>query len=268
MRWVATLAAACGGLLLGGAHGQAQQHAPAAYAVLGLEDVALRARARISGGDVAANRGAVTLGAGVRVAGAVAADTIRIRRGARAGDLFCRLIEGTPDVPCGSLTVPIVDVATLSLVQVVPGAAEVRVPARAGTAPLEPGAYGAVEVGARGRLLLAGGSYAVRSITIAAKGRLLCASPCRLAVQERVVLASGARVGVAAPLDARALRIDVEASGHGAAVTTRARATISGTVYAPGGNVVLGGAGRYEGAFIGRTVRVGAGARITGTSSP
>lgn len=213
MRWVAVMAA-CGGLLLGGARGEAQQHAVGSYAVLGLEDA-----------------------------------------------------EGPLKVPCGSLTVPIVDVTTLSLVQVVPGAAEVRVPARAATAPVVPGAYGAVKVGARGRLLLAGGSYAVRSIAIASRGRLLCAAPCHLAVQEHVALSSGAWLGVAAPLDARALRIDVEAGGHGAAVSAGPHAAIVGTVYAPAGAVVLGGAGRYEGALIARTIRVGAGARITGASS-
>jgi hypothetical protein len=266
MRWLAVVAAG-GALLVGAAQGRAQQHAPGAYALLGLEDVSLGARARVASGDVGANRGSVALGAGVRVAGAVAADTIRIRRGARAGELFCRLIQGTPDFPCGPLAAPIVDVATLSLVQVVPGAAEVRVPARAAMAPLAPGAYAAVKVGSRGRLLLAGGNYAFRSIGIAPRGRLLCATPCRLAVQERVVLASGARLGVAAPLDARALRVDVEASGHGAAVTTRPRATVTGSVYVPAGTIVLGGAGRYEGAFIGRSVQVGAGARVTAASS-
>ena len=266
MRWVARwVSVACAVILLGG-RGQAQEHAVGAYAILGLEDVSFQARVRVSGGDVGANRGTVTLGAGTRVAGTVAADTIRVRRGARAGDYFCRLMEGSTAVPCGTLTVPVVDVATLSLVQVVPGAAEVRVPARAVTAPLAPGAYGAVKIGAHGRLLLAGGSYAFRSIAIASRARLLCAAPCRLAVQERVVLSSSARLGVAAPLDARAVRIDVEA-GRGAAVTTGPRATIAAAVYAPAGDIVLGGAGRYEGAFIGRTVKVGARARITGASS-
>jgi len=266
MRWVVVAVAACG-TLLPAARGRAQEHAIGAYAVLGLEDVSLQGRVRVSGGDVGANRGTVTLGAGSRVDGTVAADTIRVRRGARAGDFFCRLMEGSTAIPCGTLTLPVVDVATLSLVQVVPGAAEVRVPARAVTAPLDPGAYGAVKIGPRGRLLLAGGSYAVRSIAIAPKGRLLCAAPCRLAVQERVTLSPGARLGVVTPLDAHALRIDVEAGGHGAAVTTGAHSALTGTVYAPSGDVVLGGAGRYEGTFIGRSVKVGAGARIAGASS-
>jgi hypothetical protein len=163
--------------------------------------------------------------------------------------------------------VTIVDAGTLSLVQVVPGAAEVRVPPRAASAPLEPGAYGAVRVGARGRLLLAGGGYALRSIAIGPRGRILCAAPCRLAVQERVVLASGARLGVATPLDANGLRIDVE-GGRGAAATTGARAVVVGRLYAPGGDVVLGGGGRYTGGIVGRRVEVGPGARIAGAGTP
>jgi hypothetical protein len=266
MRRLAVVVAACAGMIAG-TGGATQEHAPGAYAVLGLEDASLGARVRVSAGDVGANRGTVTLGARARVAGAVAADTIRLRRGAHAGDLFCRLLEGAFAVPCATLGVPVVDVTTLSLVQVVAGASEVRVPARATTAPLEAGAYGAVRVGPHGRLLLAGGGYALRSIAIAPRGRLLCATPCRLAVRERVVLGTRARLGVATGLDARALRVDVEGGGPGAAVVTRAGVTVTGTLYAPGDDVVLGAAGRYEGAFVGRRVTVGPRARVSGASA-
>jgi hypothetical protein len=245
----------------------AQQAPPTldAYAVFGLENVALHVGAQVVAGAVGANRGSVRLGAGVRVAGSVAADTIRIGPSVRAGSLFCRLATGPRRLTCGALTVPVVDVATLPLVQVVSGAADVRVPAGAATAPLAAGAYGAVRVGPRGRLLLAGGSYAFRSIGIAPRGRLLCAAPCRLSVEENVVLGSHALLGAAAPLDAHAVRLDVEASGHRVGFAARPRATIAATVYAPQSAVVLASGVRASGALVGRTVTAGAGARIDGT---
>jgi hypothetical protein len=61
----------------------------------------------------------------------------------------------------------VVDAALLPLVQVLPGAAEVRVPPGGRAAPLAAGAYARVRVGARGVLVLAGGDYAFRRITLA-----------------------------------------------------------------------------------------------------
>jgi hypothetical protein len=267
MRWTVA-AVALGGVLLGGGLRVRAEPAGTAggYAVLGLEEVTLRAAAEVELGDVGANRGTVTLGARVLVTGAVAADTVRARQGARAGTIYCRLLEGPARLGCDTLDLPLVDVATLPLVQVLPGAAEVRVPPRAGTSPLPSGAYGAVRVGAGGRLLLAGGAYAVRSITVDARGRVLCAGPCRVSVEERVLLRAGARLGAAAPLDARAVRVDVESGGAAPAFVARERTAVSATVYAPAGDIVLGTGGRYAGAFVGRAVRVGAHALITGAS--
>jgi hypothetical protein len=240
--------------------------APAAYAILGLDDVTLGPGVRVEQGDVGANRGEVTIGAGARVAGSVAADTIRVRAGARVADLFCRLVIGPERFGCGALASPVVDVASLPLVQVVAGAAEVRVPAHARTAPLAAGAYAAVRVGTGGRLLLAGGDYAVRSIALGRGARLLCAGACRIAVEGRLVLRGHAVLAPAAPLDAHAVRIDLERGGAGAVVAGPG-ATIAGSIYAPSGDVVLGAGGRYTGGFVGRSVAVRADAHVTGASA-
>jgi cytoskeletal protein CcmA (bactofilin family) len=244
----------------------AQQPAPTpgAYAVLGLDDVTIAGGARVASGSVGANRGTVRLGPGARIDGSVVADTIRIAAGARAGDMFCRLVVGPLRFGCATLSAPIVDVAELSIVQVLPGAAEVRVPAGAGTAPLLPGAYGGVRVGPRGRLLLAGGDYAVRTITIAAGGHALCAAACRIAVEDRVLLRSRALLGAAAPLDPNALEVSVERDG----IVAGPGATITGSVYAPEADVRLGPGARFTGRIVGRNVIVGSGARVTGADAP
>jgi hypothetical protein len=236
------------------------------YAVFGLEDVTLGRGVRVEGG-VGANRGTLRLGAGARVEAAVAADTIRIGSRARAESLFCRLLVGRVRVSCESLSLPLVDTRALRIVQVVPGGAEVRVPARASAAPLVAGAYGEVRVGRRGRLLLAGGRYELQSIALARRSRLQCAAPCEVAVLERVMVGKEARLGAAAPLDARAVRIDVEADGERNGFVARPRASIAANVYAPESTIVLGAGGRHDGAFVGRSVRIGAAAEVTAASA-
>jgi hypothetical protein len=257
------------GLVLCGTPGviRAQTPRPASYAVLGLEDVTLRPGVRVEGGNVGANRGGVTLGAGVRVDGKVIADTITVRGRPRAGSLVCRLLVGTRRLDCETLATPVVDLRSLEIIQVVPGAAQVLVPANANAAPLAPGSYGDIRVGRRGRLLLGGGVYSVRSITIGPRGRILCTAACRLSVQEHVRLRPRAVIGAVAPLDALAVRIDIEGSGRGPSFTSGPRTDVDATVYAPDGTVILGRDGRYSGAFVGDTVRVGTGSRVRAASA-
>jgi hypothetical protein len=250
-----------------GTAAQAAMPSLTTYAVLGLDDVSLGARIRVGAGDVGANRGSVRLGAAARVVGTVAADTVRLARGARTGGLVCNLLIASGSQSCTTLAQPVVDLAALHLLQVVPGAAEVRVPAQAATAPLGPGAYGNVRIGARGRLVLVGGDYAVRSLVVGARGRLSCAAPCRIAVLERVVLEPHAMLGPATGLDARAVRLDVEGRAARLSVVARPRTALAANVYAPQGEIRLGARGRYEGAFVGRAVTVGRAARLTGANA-
>jgi hypothetical protein len=246
---------------------RAQTPRPSSYAVLGLDDVTLRPGVHVEGGNVGANRGAVTLGPGVRVDGKVIADTIVARGRPRAGALVCRLLVGTRRLDCETLATPVVDLRSLEIIQVVPGAAQVVVPANANAAPLAPGSYGDVRVGRRGRLLLAGGVYSVRSINIGTRGRILCTAACRVSVQEHVRLRPRAVIGAVAPLDALAVRIDVEGSGRGPSFTSGPRTDVDATIYAPDGAVILGPNGRYTGAFVGDTVRVGSGSRLKAASA-
>jgi len=264
MRWWIVLA----GFLVAPSPLPAQQAPPtaAAYAVFALESATLGPGARVDAGNVGANRGTVRLAPGVRVAGSVAANTIRLAPRVRASALFCRLVIGPRRFACGGLFVPVVDVGTLPLVQVVPGALDVRVPARAAATPLPAGAYGHARVGTRGTLVLAGGDYAFRSLALAPTARLLCAAPCRLRVEDGVVVGARAILAPAAPLDATAVRLDVEAGARRTGFVARTRAVVGAGVYAPQSGVVIGSRARVAGALLGRTVVVGAGARVTAAS--
>jgi hypothetical protein len=188
----------------------------------------------------------------------------RARAGAQADGFFCHLALGPGAVTCEPLSEPVVDVATLPLVQVIPGAAEVRVPAGGNATPLDPGDYGTARIGARGRLTLAGGDYALRSLLIGPRGRLLCAAPCRVSVLERVIVRQRALIAATAPYGARDVAIEIEAGGDVPVFAARAPSSVAADVYAPNGDIVLGADGTYEGRFVGRRVRVGARARVTG----
>jgi hypothetical protein len=255
----------------GGAAAAPVQPDVSAYAVLGVAGVRLRPAVHVQSGSVGAASGEARLGAHVTVAGSAVADTVRMGIGAKVSPLFCRLVVGPalgrgvvggPSVPgapvptCEPLVTPLVDPSLLAPVPVTPGTTDVAVPPRTGTSPYPPGSYGAVTVGPGSLLQLAGGDYELRSICIAARGRVVCIAPCHLGVLESVVVRRGAQLGAGAPLRARDARIDVAGSGVAPIVVTGPDAAVAATVFAPAGDVVLGRDGSYRGAVVGRTVLV------------
>ena len=266
MRWLVTclLAALAASGAPAVARAQAGRPDLGDYAVLGLEGVTLGERVRIDGGDVGANRGEARLESRVRVGGAVAATTIRLGRKADAEALFCFILVGRPTFTCTAFQAPLVDTSSLPLVQARPGAMDLELPPRATTAPLPADDYGAVRVGARAQLLLAGGDYNLRRLTLAHRSRLLCAAPCRLRVQEKVTVGQQAQIGPAASTDGQAVLLEIEGRAGRTGFVTRARAAVTGTVYAPENAIVLGERGKFAGSFAGSTVTVRSHARITG----
>lgn len=266
------------GMLLGGAVSLGAppawaQPALGEYAVLGIEGVRLGAGVRVRSGGVGALAGTVTLGRGVRVAGTVAADMVRLQAQATIGRAFCRLVTrgaavGNVSLPlCLGFTPPLVDPGLLPLPQVTPGVEDVRIPARTGTAPMPPGSYADVVVGAGSLLQLAGGAYNVRSIRVARGGRLVCAAACEIGVQDSLLLRRSAELGAPRAAQADTVRVNLATLGEIPAMRARTGAVVTATVYAPGADIVLGAGGTYRGAFVGRTVRVGAGAEVRADSA-
>lgn len=234
---------------------------PFKYAVFGVERVVLEAHVRIEAGDVGANLGTVRLGPGTRVAGSAAAYSVRVAPGVVARRLFCLFLDGPSKSFCRDVTIPLVTEA-LPLVQVLPGASEVRVPARGFTAPLEPGAYGTVQVAAHGNLLFKGGRYDVRAMRLGPHARVLCQTECDLAVGGRIRLGADAAVRAAETAHPATLHVEVVGGSHGPAFRAGPGSAFSGVVYAPTSDVILGAGGRYQGSFIGRRVLVRPGAHV------
>jgi hypothetical protein len=244
------------------------------YAVLGEMGVVLRTGVRVDSGSTGALSGALRLGSEVRVSGSVAADTIFLGAGVRATPLFCRQVIVTfpptasrASVPtCNALPDPLVNSALLPPVSgVVSGSADVRVPRLAGTS-ITAGSYGDIWVAVGGLLNLGGGAYSVHSIRIAPRGRLVCADACEISVLDRIVVRHLGQLGIAPAGQAQKMRVNIRASG-GLVLRAAAEATLDATFYAPGGDIRLGPKGTYRGAYIGRTVRVGARSRVTGDSA-
>ena len=244
------------------------------YAVLGETGVVLRAGVRVDSGSTGALNGVVRLGAGVRISGSVAADTIFLGAGVRATPLFCRQVIVTfsptarrASVPtCNALPNPLVNSALLPPVSgVVSGGADVRVPRLAGTS-ITAGSYGDIRVGAGGLLNLGGGTYAVHSIRIAPRGRLVCTDACEISVLDKIIVRHLGQLGIAPARQAQKMRVNIQASG-GLALRAAAEATLDATFYAPSGEIRLGPKGTYRGAYIGRTVRVRANSHVTGDSA-
>lgn len=255
-----------GGLPLGAA--TAPSTSTRDYAILGISSVVLGGGVvggvQVEGGDVGANSksGEVQLGPRSRIDGSVVADTIKIGRSAQTGDMFCAKLDrsssSTPACLAAPTSLPLVDV--LPTVQADPGTERItlgRLDVRNG---LEAGRYGVVRVGGRAHLGLAGGEYDFRYLRIGRRSELVCegtaAHTCLIRVKDRMVLGERGTITGNPPLDARSIRIEVAGNGPIAAFWSFRRSAINANIYAPNGHILLGGGGRYEGAFIGDTVEV------------
>jgi hypothetical protein len=267
---VLLLAAALPGLVVTRAFAQSQPELPA-YAVLGIDSVRVGRGVRVQPGAVGATAGSVQLGPGAAVNGSVVADSVRVTRSSRVGRLFCRLVTGgafgrgvvggptvggAPIPGCRVLATPVVDPALLAPIATVPGGADLVIPAHTGSAPIGPGAFGAITVGRGALLQLAGGAYQTRAIRLARGARLVCLEECRIGVAESVRLGRRAQLGAAQGL-ARASRARVDIAAGGTepfAFRSGPKAVVAATIFAPTGAIMLGPGGDYRGAYIGRSV--------------
>jgi len=241
------------------------------YAVLGMDLVRIGPSVSVQPGSVGATTGTVRVATAAQVSGAVVAGSVRVARRVRVGRLFCQVVSGggfgagvvggptvggSPVPGCAQLTTPLVDPTLLVPVPVTPGTSNVQLGPRSSSAPLAPGAYGAVRVGRGSLPQLDGGAYQMRSIRLSPTARLVCLGDCRVGVAENVRLGPMAQLGAVKGLSADHVRIDVAAGVPGAAFRAGPRTVVSGTVFAPTGTVLLGPNGDYQGAFVGSTVVV------------
>lgn len=245
----------------GGVHAQsAPPSSPFDYVVFGMDSVTLGPHVRVEAGEVGANLGILSLGAGSRVIGGASAFEIRVRPGARARRINCLFIHGSKEF-CRNVDIPLSSEA-LPLVQPIPGVLEIRVPRGTFSIPVDAGHYGRIRVERHATLLLEGGSYDARQLILEPNARLSCQTDCQISLSERVRLGARSAVRTANVDPTPVLQINVLGGQRGVPFATGARSRVSGIVYAPTGTVRLGPGGRYQGTFIGRDVVVRSGARL------
>jgi len=233
------------------------------YSVLGIESVTLRPGSRVISGAVGAVDGTVTLRRDARVAGTVVAGTVELGPESRVGRAFCGIVIGRQPLPaCNTPPSPVVDPALLPPVAVVPGGTDLVIPSRTGVAPVPPGSFDDVVIGHGSLVTLSGGAYSVRTIRIAADGRLICDEACTIGVAETVRLGPRAELGARGGHGPQNVRIDDAGGADPPAFRGRPRSAVTGTLYAPAGLVRLGRLGAYRGAFVGTDVVVAGGAQV------
>ncbi len=269
LRWLGV-----GVLVLGGAVVVAAATVPPNrtrdYAIVGLDSVMLRSNVTVTGGSVGVNgpTGAATLMRKVRVADAVAANTINLGPKSQAGALYCLgLVPAeVTTATCAPTASPLLGAVNFPIVQANPGTQRIRVEPLATLGPLPAGAYGAVRVGDKARLELDGGEYDFSSVWVGYRSQLVCRSECTIRVARDAVVRIGALIGAAAASDAGDVRLEIRGlrAGPGAAFRAYKRSIVNAQVYAPEGAIVLGINGDYTGSFTARTIFVYQKARITG----
>jgi len=269
LRTMAVAALAVGVLWADVGHAQRREPptSPFEYAAFSLGDILLRNGVRAIDGDVGSNNGTATVGQNVLVVGSVVGRIIKLRSGAKPASLFCQLLQGkVSNQACQAVTLPIVNTADLPPVQVIPGTTPVKIPKGSSTSPQPPGAYGKVMVRSNATLVLAGGTYVVKSIQVGSRGQLLCADACQIGVADTVTLKPNAVLGGTGGTRAQQIRVNVAKTSRNTVFSAGKQTTVSALVYAPGGRVELGNRGNFAGAFVGNVVNVDKGAIVQAQS--
>lgn len=237
---------------------------PFHFAIFAIDGVELGQSAQVDRGDVGVNNesGQVMLRARARVAGNIAAGTVVMGRNARAnGDLFCTTGPvGTPG--CQALTLPLVDASLLPVVNVEPGAQDVKLGPRLAST-LAAGKYRKVKIGTKSQLKLAAGTYTFQSLRIGKGAALLCQGACTIGVDQPVYIEQSGILSTTDPADASKVRINIEfGSPNRAAFFATQKSRVDATVYAPVGIIRLGTNGRFSGAFVAKSVELMQRARV------
>ena len=137
---------------------------------------------------------------------------------------------------------------------------------------LEPGAYEDVKVKPRGKLILSGGRYEFKSLSLNYLASVKCLAPTTILVKKRFYTGLKSYVGPdpASALGAKDVIIHVEGQNGGSgkpislpmAAIIGLAGQIKANIFAPNGTLWIGAASKVEGSFVARDVVVGMGADV------
>lgn len=258
-------------------------------AVLGTNSIDIGRESQVTGG-VAVNDASpgptlrpgfeLAIGRGSTVAGDIAADSIRLDRGAAVGAVSYNTLS-KDNASTGPLDTPLaLPVFTLlpqfQTAALRPESVDVFV-AAGQTVNLPAGDYDDIQIASGGTLALAGGSYNVRSIVFSG-GQGNCGQPCRivtfadnldLRIAERLDLGSFGSFGPTSASGLTASQAIVYVGGVDGpdglprAVSFGRGSTLDANVYAPNGTIVLEQDTTANGALIGRDVLIDRNVAVT-----
>jgi cysteine-rich repeat protein len=176
LRGVAVIALGIGAMLATSvAPSAAQSPDLADYTIVGEREVSINRFGRIRSGGVTVNRAdgePLEIGSFATVddAGAVVAESVDLRQRASVGDVFANQLTADPSSTVGSVSAlsfgpegRLFD--TGSLPSFAPGSASFTLP-RGVVGTLPPGSYGSAVVGRNATLVLTGGTYELRKLTL------------------------------------------------------------------------------------------------------
>lgn len=251
------------GVLAGASSVSAQTAAPddpLEYGIFGLESVTVGRKGRVLGA-VGVNDGTAKLARRAHVEGVVAADIIRLGRGAQVGGLTCTLVVGGDGI-CEPHSGTLVPQSALAVVQVTAGLSDIVVPPHSRRVPLRADSYRRIRVGRGSTLQLEGGEYDIRSMELASRATISCVAPCRLSIARQLRLGRRATITGADGADPTIVRIDVQGERTRTGIRLGAGARVTGTLYAPTADARIGRRAQLSGPVVARTVRTGSRIRV------
>ena len=278
-------ASGCGGLIeksIGG--GEGPEHPVSDFVLFALNSIYLNSRSVVNSGNIGVknatdgpwlNSGVeISIGsrATVKDSCQIYGDSIKIGSRARVFDVFYNELDNKGTI--GGETHTPLEFPVAQEPEFEPGTpGDTNITVKPWkTQIIEPGSYGKVTVGFKGKLILSGGQYHFKDLDVGLIGSLECAGRSKIYVQNRVwfALEANLRPSASASIDATGIVLYVGGANGGKgflwaiaeAVRIGIGADIKAIIYAPNGTLSIGYGAKMRGAFIARDIAVGSSASV------
>jgi len=228
------------------------------FSLLATGAINVGTQARVTSGDVGA--GSINVGTKAGIAGNTLAPTVALGAHATTADIQTNALTAHSKATHGAVVPLTVALPATPAATATPGSLNVSVPVH-GVQTLAAGAYRDVTVGTLGTLVLSGGRYDFRNLTIGTLAHLQASQPVEIHVSQTVNFNTQSNTILAAGLSANDLRI--ESIGTGTPITIGTQANVRALLLAPQGTVTISTLAALNGAIAASAVTLGTLASVT-----
>jgi len=228
------------------------------FSLLATGAINVGTQARVTSGDVGA--GSINVGTKAGIAGNTLAPTVALGAHAATADIQTNALTAHSKATHGAVVPLTVALPAIPAATATPGSLNVSVPVH-GVQTLAAGAYRDVTVGTWGTLVLSGGRYDFRNLTIGTLAHLQASQPVEIHVSQTVNFSTQSNTILAAGLSANDLRI--ESIGTGTPITLGTQANVRALLLAPQGTVTVATLAALNGAIAAAAVTLGTLASVT-----